>query len=96
MEIQKVIAGALVYVIQNKRVLSKALLWPFLALVAIDSTALLELNYSVMILIAIISTGVQVIFAITTHRILLLGNNSVPAWGITSWGRRETFFILLD
>ncbi len=41
-----------------------------------------------------LSIGVQAIFAITTHRIVLLGPGSVSKWGITSWSERETYFVI--
>src|SRR5690606_34925168 len=54
----------------------------------------LDIHPVVYWFLVILGVGVQSIFAITTHRVLLLGPNSVPTWGITSWTKRETFFVL--
>lgn len=94
MEFKKVVAGAFVYVNQYKIVLSKALAIPFGCYLVIDAISLLELKPSLTWLLAALGVGVQAIFAITTHRVLLLGPSSVSSWGVTSWSRRESFFVL--
>jgi hypothetical protein len=33
------------------------------------------------------------VFAVTCHRLVLLGNESVPKYGFTSWSQRETRFV---
>ena len=94
MEFKRVIAGAFVYVIENKQALTKALAIPFVAYLLIDASIFLDLPSAMAFVLAVLSVGVQAIFAITTHRILLLGPGSVSPWGITSWSKRETFFVL--
>jgi len=94
MEFRKVVAGALVYVNKYKHVLSKALAIPFVIYLLIDASTLLDLHPSLSWLLAGLGIGVQAVFAITTHRVLLLGPGSVSTWGITSWSKRETFFVL--
>lgn len=94
MEIKKIILGAFGYIFQYKRELSKALLIPFVIYVALDFSALIKPNPVEAFLIAVLSIGIQTIFAITTHRMVLLGPTSVPKWGIYTWSKRETFFTL--
>lgn len=94
MEFKKVIAGALYYVYENRITLAKALTWPFIAFVLLDATEYLDVEGILSFLIGVSSVAVQAIFAITTHRIVLLGPDSVSKWGITSWTKRETFFVL--
>jgi hypothetical protein len=40
-----------------------------------------------------LSLMIQTIFAVTTHRMILLGPSHVPTWGIMKWSIRETVFI---
>jgi hypothetical protein len=94
MEFKKVVAGALVYVYQYRQVLLKALAIPFVAYLLIDAATLLDIHPALAWLLAALGVGVQAIFAITTHRVVLLGPSSVSTWGITSWSKRETFFVL--
>lgn len=94
MEFKKVVAGALVYVNQYRKVLLKALAIPFVAYLLIDVATLLDIHPVLAWLLAALGVGVQAIFAITTHRVVLLGPSSVSTWGITSWSKRETFFVL--
>jgi hypothetical protein len=94
MEFGKVVAGAFFYVGKYRQVLIKALAIPFVVYLAIDASTLLDLPLALSWLLAILGVGVQTIFAITTHRVVLLGSNSVSTWGITSWSNRETSFVL--
>jgi hypothetical protein len=94
MEFRKVVAGALVYVNQYRHVLLKALAIPFVIFLLIDAAKLLDIHPALEWLLAALGIGIQAIFAITTHRVVLLGPGSVSTWGITSWSKRETFFVL--
>ena len=94
MEFKKVVAGALVYVNQYRHVLLKALAIPFIVYLLIDVITLLDIPPVLTWLLAALGLGVQAIFAITTHRVVLLGPGSVSTWGITSWSKRETYFVL--
>ncbi len=94
MQLKKVIAGAFYYVYENRAALARALAWPFLAFVLIDAAYYLEVEGGMAFFIAVASIGIQTVFAITTHRVVLLGPGSVSKWGLTSWTKRETFFLL--
>lgn len=94
MEFKKIIAGAFYYVSKNRSSLAKALAWPFTALIIISTIEYFANEGVFSYVLGIASIGIHAIFAITTHRIVLLGSDSVPTWGITSWTKRETFFVL--
>lgn len=46
------------------------------------------------ILLIIFGLLLQTLVAINTHRIILLGPDSVPKWGLIDWSMRETSFTL--
>jgi hypothetical protein len=94
MEFRKVVAGAFVYVAKYRKALTKALAIPFAVYLLIDAATLLDLHPALAWFFSILGIGVQAIFAITTHRVVLLGPSSVSTWGINSWTKRETFFVL--
>ncbi len=94
MDFNKVIAGTLYYVIESRAALIRALAWPFVVFVLMDATEYLEVEEVIASLIGVVNIGAQTVFAITTHRVVLLGPGSVSKWGITSWTKRETFFAL--
>lgn len=81
-------------VINNRSDLSKALLLPFIAYLAIEFIEETEAEGFFKNLLLIFSSLIHTVFAISTHRIILLGKGSVPEWGLRSWGKRETFFLL--
>ncbi len=94
MEFRKIIFGAFYIVYEYRTSLAKALATPFLAYLAIEGCAYLDVPDFISWFLAALAWVVYAIIAITTHRVVLLGPNSVPEWGIASWSRRETYFIL--
>ncbi|EAR61591.1 hypothetical protein [Neptuniibacter caesariensis] len=94
MEFKKIAAGSFYYVGKYRVVLAKALAVPFLLLVALDAVTFLGLDTATGYLVDFLSLFVNVIFAIIIHRIVLLGPNSVSAWRLIGWSKRETFFLL--
>ena len=94
MHYSKVFLGAFGYVYEYRHALLKALSVPFILLLILDSTAFFERSTAVGILIFVLAIGVQTIFAINTHRVILLGPDSIPPWGIYKWSKRETLFIV--
>lgn len=94
MESKKVILEAFFCVDKYKQILVKALAIPFVILLAIDASSLLYLHPVLSWALTVLGIGVQAVLAITTHRVLLLGPSSVSTWGITSWSKRETSFVL--
>jgi len=86
--------GAFFYVYHGRADLSKALLLPFIAFLIIGFIYEFEINKFLYYFLFFLSFLIQTIFAITTHRIILLGKESVPEWGLRSWSKRETFFFI--
>lgn len=94
MKFLKVITSAFYFVAEQRVCLTKALAWPFIASVLIDAASTLEVSGTLSVILVVTSIGVKSIFAITTHRVMLLGPESVSKWGITSWSIRETSYVL--
>lgn len=94
MGFKEVVLAAIGYVIELKRPLSKALLVPFVLYILLDAADLQEPNSIASFSFWVLTIMVQTIFAITTHRMILLGPHSVPEWGMFKWSKRETYFAL--
>lgn len=91
-EFKKVIAGVFYYIFKYRKTLAKTLAWPFSVLILLDVMEYLEFGILASIFIGIATVVIQTIFSITTHRVVLLGPESVPKWGLASWSKREAFF----
>jgi hypothetical protein len=90
----KVIAGAAVVVFERWRTFCRALLLPFAALIVLGIIESALGGKGAAALVWLLKVPIYAVFAIVTHRIVLLGQDSVPAWGIGRWTRRETLFAL--
>lgn len=95
-----IVKEALLLVWQKRLVLFRALIVTGLVLAAldvaqghlmkrVDSISLLGLSFALVC----VMWGVSILFAITCHRIVLLGETSVPKYGLLSWTSRETRFF---
>lgn len=89
---RRVIVGALASVLAELPTLGKALLGPGIIYLALHFLPTDEITFGIAILLAVSSLVLHTVFAITTHRIVMLGPDSVPQWGLRSWSRRETRF----
>lgn len=89
-----IILGTLGYVFEYRRILVRALFVPFALYMTLDAINLYQPDAVASFLLGILSLMVQTIFAITTHRVMLLGPQSIPSWGVLGWSRRETLFAL--
>lgn len=94
MNFQKIVYGAFSTVHEHRASLAKAIAIPFCTYLAIESTAYLDQPDYVHWVLATLGVMVYAIMAITTHRVILLGPDSVPEWGIRSLSKREINFIL--
>lgn len=94
MDFKKVLAGAILSVFENRAVVAQVLMIPFFAFVAVGLAGYLDLNALVSTGLSVVGVCIQVVFAITTHRVVMLGPDSVSKWGVISWSKRETFFLL--
>lgn len=99
--LKQVFGGAFAYILHYRKTLLQALFIPFIVYIVSALIKLLfyyqaYLSSSLLINILFSLTGLaaQVIFAIVTHRIVILGPQSVGPWGITSWSKRETTFVI--
>ncbi len=94
MEIRRIILGAFGYVFEYKIAFAKALLIPILILLALGAIPFKEPGAALLILLIIISIFIYSVLAITTHRIILLGPESVSEFGVYLPRKRELSFIL--
>jgi hypothetical protein len=93
-DLKRVILGGLGLVVEYRIALANALAIPFVLLVGLNASQLIEIPVNVRLGLSLLGIIVHTIFAVTTHRITLLGPQSVSRWGIFSWSRRETSFFL--
>ena len=87
--------GAFSFVYQYRRCLFKALIVPLiilLILAIVEKT--IELTNFWSILLTVIDSLTYTVFAITIHRIVLLGEESVPEWGFRKISMREISFFI--
>ena len=89
-----IVLGATGCVYQFRTALAKALLAPFLFYMLLDAAELLEPGAIASFGLSIAGIMVQTLFAITTHRVILLGPQAVPEWGLFDWSKREMMFAL--
>jgi hypothetical protein len=94
MDFQKLVLSAFYLVNYNRVSLAKALVIPFSAYLLIEVLAHLDVPDGIGWVLPVLGWAVYAIIAITTHRLVLLGPNSIPEWGIRSWSMRETYFLL--
>lgn len=94
MDFTKVLAGAIFSIGNQRLVLAKALLIPFLLSVATDFLGYLVSGVASSVLTNTLSYVVFTVMSVTTHRVVLLGAESVPEWGIIWPKAREWWFFL--
>jgi len=94
MDFTKLITAVFYNVFQHRRTLTKALVIPFLLTILLDSLSQIVTDGMTSFLISLLQVMVYTIFAIVVHRVLLIGDNSVPTWGVGKWTKRETFFAI--
>ncbi|MCP3675624.1 MAG: hypothetical protein GY829_14300 [Gammaproteobacteria bacterium] len=90
----KAIAGGISYVKYYKVSLIKSLLVPFVLLAIITTLAFLpNIDSNSALAIEMLQWLPLTLIAITTHKVILEGPNSVPIWGINRFGAREFRFM---
>ena len=94
MEFKSMITEALARLILHRNVLYRALLWPLAVIVITDVGLGSEHNAIFTALLEIIGLLGYLYFAIVVHRVVLLGPDAVSRWGIVTWTKRETLFLL--
>ena len=94
--VMAILAAAFIVPWGNKIRFGQALAITFTILVVLDYfTAIYaeELGFGSMLLLAI-NLFVYVSFAVVCHRLVLLGNTSIPKFGIIGWSGREFRFFI--
>jgi len=94
MDIKRTIWGAFGYVYAYRKPFAKALLFPISILVVFGAIPIQEHGSALMVLLTILPLFIYTILAITTHRIILLGPESVSEWGVYVPRKREFYFVL--
>jgi len=97
----EIIKEALLMVWQERFMLFRALIATALAMAALDiamryglkSVGGVSLVVLLVFLYWMLAWAVYTLFAVTCHRIVLLGETSVPKYGLLSWTSRETRFL---
>ena len=83
-------------IFEKKNQLLKALLIPFLLIVMFEQVlpySALAQNKILLFISAIFLFALNILIAVTTHRILLMNENAVPTWGLYKFTRREIKFF---
>ncbi len=93
MGVGKIYLGALAYVVEYRKSLLQALLIPVILSAAIDFVQIAENNTLYAFVLSIIQAVLNTLILVNIHRIVLLGPDSVPKWGM-EWTRRESLFLL--
>ena len=94
MKLAFILGGAIKDVLWNIGPLSKALALPFSVIALISILFSFELSPLSELLLIIFGGVVQAVLAVVVHRVLILGKNAVPQWGITKLSKREASFFL--
>ena len=93
-DLKRVLLGGLGLVVEYRIALVNALIIPFILLVGLNASQLVDIPVNLRLVLSLVGIVVHTIFAVTTHRITLLGPQSVTRWGMFAWGRRESRFVL--
>ena len=102
MEFKTIITTTIDALYVNRKSLFRALLIPLIIalLLSLPNYVLLsshnpfDIGIDLIIWTNILGSMVQIYVAIITHRIMILGPDSVPRYGISMWSIRETEFVL--
>lgn len=94
LSILRIISQAFIVPWEHRRALLSKLFIPIFFLVLLDTiewneSESLNITDSVVITVSIL---LYVYFAVTCHRIIILGSESVPSFGLRKWSMRETRF----
>ena len=92
---KKIINLTFLPVFENKTALIKALFIPLILIVVLTKMSLMyPTSTLVSFSTAVLMFLINITIAITTHRILLLGSQSIPKWGLFKFGSREFQFFV--
>ena len=92
----RILIGSMVVILDRPIVYLKALFLPLMTLFIIQSIIDKYVETHFLLFISgIFTTFLLTIIAITTHRLFILGNHSVPVWGLNTFGDKEKKSVLL-
>lgn len=94
MEIKRIVFEVFYRVWNGRMTFAKALVVPFAISVGLDLLDFLDLPQLLHIGDNVLSVAVYGWFAVTVHRLVLLGPESVPEWGLQRVTTREVVFVL--
>jgi len=94
MEFKKIALGAFAFLIHYKDAFARKLLIPAGGCLLVDFLSRLGMNPIIALFVTLLSFWLYVLLAVITHRIVLLGPESVAEWGISRWSGRETAFLV--
>lgn len=93
MNSRDLIAKTFDVVFSNHQRFVEALALPFALMVGLDLLALIEIPFPLGLVYGVFSMLLYAIFAIITHRLVILGDDSVPRYGMSSLSKREMLFL---
>ena len=93
-DIKRAIWGAFGYMYEYRVPLAKALLVPFVLLLLLDYTMDPELGGGLIVPLSLLYLVIYAVIAVITHRVILLGPESVAEWGLYIPQKREFYFFL--
>lgn len=94
MKIGYVALGAVGMVWEHRAALAKALAWPFVVYLLLEVLVQWSQSNTTVVVAGLMAFMVQTLFAVTTHRVVMMGGGAVPEWGLRGWTMRETNFVL--
>lgn len=90
----KLISQAAKSINENRVAISKALFIPFIAYLFLILIGIYIEEPYVAFFAGLLTYSIDTVIAVTIHRLVLLGPNTIPEWGLLKWSMRETIFIL--
>ena len=94
--VNRIVKEAVLIVWRKRFMLLQALIGTGVALASLDMArnhALEKPHWVFVLLFSVSSAIIFTLFAVTCHRIILMGEATVPRYGIHSWTRRELRFL---
>jgi hypothetical protein len=93
-DIKRTLWGAFGYMYEFRVALVKALLLPFGLLMLLGYFVDPEMEPGFLALLSLLHFVIYAVIVVTTHRIVLLGPESVSEWGLVVPQKRELYFLL--
>lgn len=92
--INKILLATIACLVEYKAILFRTLIIPIIAIYALEIGNSSENLAMMSIPITILTLLIYTVIAVITHRVVLLGEGSIPKWGFNRWTKRETKFTI--